>query len=142
MVMVLIMDSNKIQDFCLLLYLPIFIYKIQYFWKHLMLNFQILKFTLHMKHFTFTIHTFWMEDRTNLTLIISQFREIMRYWIEPRERRMLKVMFTRTFSDKYNKKNWYNYNNWSRCFTDCIKKNYAKIIRRDGNKMVSLAMRL
>ena len=45
-----------------------------------------------------------MEDRTNLTLIIYQFREIMRFGIEPRERRMLKVMFVRTFSDKYNKK--------------------------------------
>lgn len=130
-VMLLIMDSNKIQDLCLLLYLLIFIYKIQHFWKHAMLNFHILKFTLHMNDFTFAINTFWMEDRTNLTLIIYQFRETMRYWIEPRERRMLMVIIVRTFSDKYNKKNWYIYKNWSRCFTDRIKKIYAKIIRRD-----------
>ena len=41
------------------------------------------------------------------------------------------VIIVRTFSDKYNKKNWYIYKNWSRCFTDRIKKIYAKIIRRD-----------
>ena len=129
--MLLITDSNKIQDFCLFLYLPIFIYKIQYCWKHAMLNFQILKFTTQMNDFTFAIYTFRMADRTNLTLIIYQFREIMRYWIEPREKRMLKVMFARIFNDKYSKNNLYNYKNWSRCITDRIKKIYAEAIRRD-----------
>ena len=129
--MLLIKDSNKIQDFCLLLYLPIFIYKIQYFWKHAMLNFHILKFTLHMNDFTCAIHIFWMEDRTNSTLIIYQYREIMRYWIKPRERTMLKVIIARAFSEKYSKTNWYNYKNWSRCYTDRIKKNYAKIMGRN-----------
>ena len=88
-----------------------------------MLNFHILKFTMQMNDFTFAIYTFRMAYRTNLTLIIYQFREI--------EKRMLKVMFARTFNDKYSKNNLYNYKNWSRCITDRIKKIYAEAIRRD-----------